>query len=351
MPYKITSRNNLDNENLQNMPAVLDGEFVDMGNVVESGIFMNESDILAWLESRLNSRNIIKNDILNKTFSIYEYTNDDYSDVMYKYSLRLKKQNEVNTTYVLNSVKKSSSFKKFNISDFSIHTLKDIQYSSDMFVYKYQLYEGIYPLDLDIQDTKENDYFSYVKTIYNQEAENHNKEYELIFATTKQDHRWIDIFLKKLNIIEQILDNMSNKKYNMILFNTNIHHTTMIKYIYDILVDDNDTNTRIKNLITDPIFFNQSVYQIRLNDTMLTWHASYSHIIRKYKLIPSKRFVDTVITFGINTLFKQYQTKDNLTQIIKNIETLYNISTPYVPTERSMQSQKSRFNKVIKYFT
>jgi hypothetical protein len=192
------------------------------------------------------------------------------------------------------------------------------------------------------------DYMQYVSAIHNldvntqRDVSDNRKEYDVIFSDPSD--KWLDYFIEKLEKLEMYLQFLSkggrgqfNLRYNgngraggqheirrQNLIN-DIHH--ILKSNTDMSGENSEDFRKISNLASDPLLFDGSVYQIRYNQTLLTWHAGYSQIIKDLRIIPSKKFCINVILFNFSDFFKQYQSVDSLNDLYQNLASVYQINT------------------------
>jgi hypothetical protein len=370
MIYKLASRDNIDSERFESWPAVLNNSFKKFNNMIEEPLFNSEDDILNWLESKCRTKSTnrytniqeFKNGDPNKLYSVYlckhenPYHNNETCDI-FLYSLRIKKPSEAFMTFTNERGKRiNSSFKKIDIQ---MPATEIFEFSSDIREIRKEYFEGIYPIDINYDDPKDVQYMEYVKKMHNYDNdENKNKEY---IMTIDDKTKWIDYFLHKLNHIEKYLRFFAEGGDIYININPSDVHNSLIDEIFKLL-DDNAKNTiedismqlKIKNLIVDPLLSEGEIFQVRHNKSLVTWHANYSHIIRKFKIIPSKQFVEMILNFNLSDFFKQVQSDDNLLSMINNIKEIYKINDvkQFVPKNdfKLLGKNPPKFQKIIKTF-
>lgn len=368
MPYKLASRDNINSEVLEVWPAVFDKSFTKFNNNVEKTIFNSETDILNWLESksRTKSKNrdtniqIFRNGDPNKLYSVYRCDHDtvthgnDIKDI-YIYSLRYRRPSEAYSTFMNeNGVRINSSFKKINIGR---HVEEQIDYSTDVCEIRLELFEGIYPLDIDKEDEKSREYMEFVSSIHKL-SEDKDSEYSIIYAEDSTVLLWLDIFLKKMELIEKFLEFFAAGGNIYVSLNVDAEHDAMTEYILKILSehresnDDLEVHGRLRNVVVNPILATGTIYQVRYDKTFLTWHVNYRHMINKYKFIPSKKFSELILNFNLSDFFKQMQSKENLTTMIKNLNEMYGIKNKKIISRKLLTKKKKppKFRKVTKSF-
>jgi hypothetical protein len=155
----------------------------------------------------------------------------------------------------------------------------------------------------------------------------------VVFSDTTD--KWLDHFLVKLEKIESYLRILSaggKGQFHIRYFgNSNasgqheIRRHNMIQEIkrilqlnVDMTQDTAEDFRKIDNLISDPLLYDGSVYQVRFADTLLTWHVNYSEVLRDLRIIPSKQFCLFVIMFDLSDFFKQNQPIEYLNQRIND---------------------------------
>jgi hypothetical protein len=255
------------------------------------------------------------------------------------YSVRVKRQAEAFITYANQKGDRiKSSFKKLeNITDFT-HNHDDslIDYSSDIRSISEAFYEGIYPLDPDETDQVYTRYLEFVKSVHTSDVDTNinAKEYSIVFAKEGFAIRWLDRFIKKLEIVEKYLEYFAKGGDIYMRIEKDIDHDEMLKYILQVLEDnrmgtpeDDILQTNVRNMIIDPYLCDGEIYQIRYNKSLMAWHKNYLHVIKKYRLMPSRQFAMVIMNFSLADFFRQIQSKDNLSIIVKNIEDIYGIRT------------------------
>jgi hypothetical protein len=166
-------------------------------------------------------------------------------------------------------------------------------------------------------------------------------EYDVIFSNPSD--KWLDFFINKLEKVETYLRFLAdggkgqfNIRYDGESKSGGQHEIRrqgLIQDIHRILEmnvdmswENSDAFRKISNLASDPILFDGNVYQVRFDQTLLTWHASYSQIIKDLRMIPSKSFCYYIIRFDLSDFFKQNQSLDVLTQLYQNLLSIYQIS-------------------------
>jgi len=376
MVYKLASRDNIDGERFEIWPAVLNNSFTKFNNAIEDHVFHSEDDILNWLESKSRTKSSLRttnsqdfrNGDPNKLYSVYKCEHKDTSmtecanDDVFLYSLRQKKPSETYMTFINEKGERiKSSFKKIDQRQYVELT----DYSSEMREIENTFFEGIYPLDIeDTKDQKYTTYMKYVNDIHELDTnENRQKTYDFIIGNSSLTTRWISLFLERLTQVENYLEFFSkggNIYYNI---NRDEDHEAMIKYILTILQrisKDSDENDKkqIRSIIIDPYLCDneKEIYQVRYNKKMITWNINYKHIIKQYNLIPSKEFAMMIMRFNLGDFYKQYQSNENLSTMIKNLEAIYGIDNgkfidePKMIVKRNNSYQTLHYKKLSKSF-
>lgn len=376
MKYKLACRENIDAQNLEIWPALLDDTFTKFGNIIIDNLFSSEDDVLNWLESKSRTKSFarqtnvqeFRNGDPNKLYSVYlcEHDNPTHGNEIndtYVYCLRFKKPSEAPDTFTNERGQRlQSSFKKINIP----LDIKDPvnNYSSKPREIKNEYYEGIYPLDINNNNILSKIYMEYVMKIHNLDTENDdNTGYVIVTADTiyNNSSTWLYNFTEKLELVEKYLRFFSEGGNTIVNLTKDNEQQSLIDYILKILdehkqdsIETHDVHNKLKNIVIDPILYNSEVYRIRYNKTYITWHKNYSNIIKLYKLIPSKTFSDIILNFTLADFYKQIQSKNQLMKLINNIETLYNIDNK--PHYRNIQymgkniTHKPKFNSVVRSF-
>lgn len=372
--YRVASRDNIDPDRFERWPAVLNRNFSKFNNTVEELTFASEESILNWLESRsrvksMNNTNMkgFKNGDPNKLYSVYrcnhdgDRTHDNTMDIHdeHLYSLRFKRPMEAHNTFANEKgVRMSSSFKKIDIQT---HVEEDIEFSKDIRNINKEYFEGIYPIEINETDELGKQYMTFVLKINNMDEENKNGEFTYTIA--EKTTKWIDTFLDKLNLVERYLEFFARGGNTFInINNQDEEKDIMVKHIFRLMAEnrlctkeDDEMQMSVKNLVNDPILFNGQIYQVRFNKSFLTWHKNYGHMIRKYRLMPSRVFANLILRFTLADFFKQYQTKENIYAMASNLEDIYNVKyignlKDRVRVVKAKEQKKTKFNTVIRAF-
>ncbi len=344
MIYKLASRDNIDSEKFETWPAVLMKGFTKFNNRVEEFTFCSEDELMCWLESRSRTKSTsrhtniqeFRNGDPNKLYSVYccEHENpthdqtDPYLYDNFLYSLRFKKPHETFMTFTNEKGSRvTSSFKKINIQN---QIRESVDHSSDIREIKNELFEGIYPIDVDSNDAMSVKYIEYVKRIHITDTEeNKNKDFSIVCSSNCHNSRWLENFLKILSRVEKYLEFFAKGGDIYVNLSKDDEHIELTERIINLINDnaqeDDEVHNKIKNLAKDPLLFNGEIYQVRFDKTLLTWHKNYSYIIKKYNLIPSEQFSELILHFNFSDFFKQIQSKENLQAMLKNIEDMYGI--------------------------
>jgi hypothetical protein len=359
MVYKLASRYNTGIAELDQWPAILDSTFTKFGNTTEQFVFKSEDEIFGWLENnsrvRESKRETIKQTFTNgdpsRIYAVY-YLNDMVKDssYIYIYQIRLKKLHEANSTYRDESgERRNSSFKKINIM---LHNISDeqIEYSSDVRNIGYEYFEGIYPLELN-NNSIEEEYLMFVNEVNDLELNgSNNEEYVVSYLTTLSPNSWMSEFLKKLKRVQTTLQYF---KQHPTQLDIEPQHVEKIKFIIDLLdhhqgttYADMENDRLIKNLVSDPLFFDGQVYQLRYNNSLLTWHRNLANIIETYRLVPSKQFCDLIMNFDISQFYLQLQPDQNLQKIIDNLQKIYGVVKQPTIMVASKQTNRYQIKRV-----
>ena len=372
MPYKLASRDNLNSDILDSWPAVLDESFTKFGNKIESQCFYSEDQIFNWLEAKCTTKNKhrltnmqkFRNGSPNKLYSVYFCPHDnphhgaEFNDV-HLYDLRSKKLHEAHSTYqTSNGDKLASSFKRMNKK---IVSKEKVEYSSSVRLIADQYYEGIYPLDVNQDAQDETQFMDFVTKIHNSDIdENLEKDYSIVVADNSYVSKWLEIFIKKLRLVEKYLQFFAAGGRGDVVIESSELHDSKIQYIMRLLsehregtVEDAIDHNKIINLVIDPHLYDGQVFQIRYKDTLLTWHKNYSTILEKYQMIPSEEFSELILNFSLADFFKQRQKDESLDQIIKNMEEYYGVNRSIMNTRfvgRSGRIRQPRYHKITKSF-
>ena len=202
---------------------------------------------------------------------------------------------------------------------------------------------------------RNDDFMGFVRAIHTMDSQQNRSsagaEYDVIFSDPSD--KWLDHFCDKLEQVEKYLRFLaiggrgqfhlryhrglgtyiqSNDQYE-------IKRKSLIEEIHSILEANRDLTKetsddflRISNLVTDPLLFDGNLYQVRYDETLMTWHAQYSRIIRELRVIPSKQFCIFIIAFDLSDFFAQKQSVDVLEELHHRMSELY-----YVPERRKVK--------------
>ncbi len=398
MIYKLASRDNINSENFESWPAVLNKTFTLFNNHVEELIFYSEDEVLNWLESKSRTKSAsrsanmqeFRNGDPNKLYSLYccDHSNPyhDQNDLVstpyssgntnkgqdqmedndcFMYSLRIKKPHEAYMTFMNEkSTRIKSSFKKIDVQ---LVVKEQVEHSSDIREIRKEYYEGIYPLEIDTTDHQSVKYMEYVNSVNEKDTdENKEKNYSIVTLTAfPGGSKWLDNFIRRLSHLEKFLDFFARGGNTFVNIMKDEEQIVLNQYILKLLSDnqqntpeDDDLQTKVKLLICDPVLYTNEKYQVRCGRTLISWHKNYKYIIEKYNLIPSIQFSKIVLNFNLCDFFKQSQSKENLRIMIKNIEEIYGIKKKnveknmYMPNNMIIKNKTShsKFNTIVKSF-
>jgi hypothetical protein len=191
------------------------------------------------------------------------------------------------------------------------------------------------------------------------------RTFDVVFSDTTD--KWLDHFLTKLEKVEsylRILATGGRGQFNLRYSgNSNaggqheIRRQNMIQEIKRVLQSNVDMTQetaedfrKIDNLISDPLLFDGNVYQIRYANTLLTWHANYSEVLKDLRIIPSKQFSLFIIMFDFSDFFKQNQPIEYLTQIYESLMSVYQVQAPETRRVRYVKGKTSKVRKVTRRF-
>jgi hypothetical protein len=347
MIYKLASRDNTYSERFEAWPAVLNNLFTKFNNTIEEHTFCSEDDVLNWLESKSRTKSNnrytnsqeFKNGDPNKLYSVYccEHQNPNHGPELrdtFLYNLKYKKPHETWMTFINEKgTRNKSSFKKINIRH---NTKEEVEYSSDVREIGKVFFEGIYPIIVDENDKIETVYMKFVKSIHDLDSPE-NKKLEYSVVVMNKATRWIDLFLERLEHVEKILEFFARGGDTIVSLYDNEsqnfqEHRALVQHIFKLMEDnklntpdDNEMQISVRNIVTDPLLCTDEIYQVRYQESLITWHRNYSYMIRKYNLVPSKQFSNMILNFNLSDFFKQIQTKENLLTLINNLEEIYGI--------------------------
>lgn len=378
MIFKLASRDNINSEIFESWPAVLNKTFSLYNNHVEELTFCSEDEVLNWLESKSRTKSASRNTNMqefrngdpNKLYSLYccEHSNpyhdqNDGNEDFFMYSLRIKKPHEAYMTFMNEkSTRIKSSFKKIDIQ---IVIKEQVEHSSDMREIKREFYEGIYPLEIDPVDHISTQYMDFVNKINDKDTdENKEKDYSIV-TLPSGGSKWLDNFVRKLSHLEKYLDFFARGGNTFVNISRDDEQIILKQYILKLLADnqtdnpdDEELQTKVKLLISDPVLCSNEIYQIRHGRALISWHKNYKYVIEKYNLIPSAQFSKIILNFNFSDFFKQAQTKENLRVMAKNIEEIYGIKKKhneknmYMPNNMIIRNKvnQSKFHTTIKSF-
>ena len=176
MPYKLASRENVNSDKFELWPAVLNVSFAKFGNRIEPYNFNTDDEIIRWLDSKCKTKILDRitnlqdfcNGDPNRLYSVYKCDHSDKKQCYrYMYSLRFRKSSEAIMTYLNDKGDRiKSSFKKIDSGIEFFNNDSDIVYSSDIRQINGELYEGIYPIDIDEHDPNHVNYMNYVNHMH-----------------------------------------------------------------------------------------------------------------------------------------------------------------------------------------
>jgi hypothetical protein len=362
--YILVSRDNVMSSIAENFEPIMDEKYIEFNNHINTTTFFSEKDIVLWIENKNRKKrdyrsNTIKTNKIRKhdegkykmshletLYGVYKY---DKITKEYEYMYSLKKKLILDSKERLNltNMKIQSNLKKININNAKLPKLDDFKYSSEPIVIMNQLYEGIYPLNM--KESQKNDkiiieYNDYVKNIHEYNKEKH-LDTELLIIDDKNTKKNQLVLVNKLKKIEKLLRDISNMVNHIFLPKNNNKRLELIKSIRMLLIN-NDLDESFKNdlinLIIDPIFFNDEIYQIKYNNQIITWHKFYSDILVKSPLMCSKLFANFIIDFNISYLTKQYQSYENIEKIFNNLKNTLNITVEQ-PKIQKFKKIRARF--------
>jgi hypothetical protein len=376
--YRIASRNNINGDKFDIWPAVLNSSFDEFDNKIESCTFRTENDIYEWLDAKrrtLDRTKQTKNQEIcngdpNRIYSVYMCNHTDTThinsepDMMDKflYNLRLKKQSETPTIYQTEKgTKRNSTFTKIlaNMDFNNIDT--EMMYSSQPIIINGEMYEGIYPIGSESTDQIDQivqEYQNYVANVRDIDIAKSDNKIDMVLVDSPYGRRWLNDFLKKLNFVEIYLNFFAKGGDIFIKLNQDQSRHLMIKYIYDLLdrcrldtPEDDLFQQSVRNMIDDPVLYQNPQFQIRCDKTLISWNKNYSHVLRSYGLIPSKTFADAIMNFNLMSFYRQRHDIQNLQSVIGNLEIIYNVNL-----SRSMQISlltapiRSKFKTISRSF-
>ncbi len=373
MVYKLTSRDNIDSDKFETWPAELSLSVDICNNKIIPHIYHSIDDILNWLECKsrgaiLNNKiNVqeFKNGDPNKMYSVYECNHEENSHGnelkdKYLFSFRQKKPHEAFSTFMNEKGERvKSSFKKININN---ETIDDVEnYSSSVREIQHCHYEGILPYDIDENNPIEKGYMLFVTSVNNMDKEeNKEKNYSIIYSDARHITSWLDCFIEKLDKVEKFLDFFARGGNMYFHLKRDPHNDGIINQINYMIAEcddkglDEETISTINNIMKDPLISTSDIYQIRYGKSFLTWHRNYIHMLKQYKIIPSKEFADVINNFNLSDFFKQIQTKENLMKILNNLMEFLDV-TPKNNIDNyrligKTVTPKPKFHKVTKSF-
>ena len=192
-----------------------------------------------------------------------------------------------------------------------------------------------------------------------------DRTFDVVFSDPSD--KWLDHFLSKLEKIESYLRILSTggrgqfhlrysgssnaggqheiKRQNMIQDIKRILRSNI-----DMTQETADEFRKIDNLVTDPLLFDGNVYQVRYDNTLLTWHSNYSEVMRDLRIIPSKHFSIFVTMFDFSDFFKQNQPIEHLATIYENLMSMYQIHAQEARRVKFVKNKSSKIRKVTRKF-
>lgn len=383
MNYKLAFRDNIDSDRFESWPAVLDKSFTKFNNSISDITFSSEDAVLNWLESKSRSKSSSRNTNIqdfrngdpNKLYSIYmcEHSNVNHGPEIHDkfiYSLRIKRGSESFSTFVNEKgVRLNSSFKRIDKKfEYDTYVSSDdrMNYSSEPRIINKSFYEGVFPLEQNDSDPLHKRYMDYAKSINSMDTdENRAKKYPVVYMENTHGSRWLDSFVKKLEHVEKYLEFFSKGGNILMNINKDPEHDVMLRYIFQLLddnrqntVEDDDAQLSIRNMMIDPYLSSLEIFQVRYNNSLITWHRNYIYLIRRYNIVPSKQFADMILNFNITDFYKQNRSRDNLLAMIKNLEEIYGIDNTrnveqtitFIKNRALKDENKERFHTVVRAF-
>lgn len=196
------------------------------------------------------------------------------------------------------------------------------------------------------REHRNDDFMGFVRAMHTLDSKANRSsasaEYDVIFSNSSD--KWLDHFCDKLEKVELYLRYIAKggrgqfhlryhrgqKSYIKSESQYEVKRKGYIEDIHAILGANTDLTRetaedfrRVSNLVTDPPLFDGSTYQVRYDETLLTWHANYSEIIRELRIVPSRRFCVFIIAFDLSDFFGQNQSLDILAELHGRLSTLY----------------------------
>lgn len=388
--YIVVSRDNVRGNVLEKFPPIIDENYKDFNNKIITSKFHNESEIVLWLENsdkkdanqnsnnnkrsirrnilsasevlsidklrqNSNRRNLNTSKSIDKIYGVYLFDKEK-NETKYMYSLRKKLPNESLTILRKNDKKIFSIYKRVNENKLSNFNLDDFEYSSDPIKISCQKYEGIYPLNLEIDKNNKDvimEFIDFVKDIYKNEKI--NVKLRDISIIDDIGSRQLQLSLvTKLKSIEKLLIDITSRNDTIFKPSNNRKRDDLIKYTINLLRKYNKESglgDDILSLIMDPVLFNGEIYQIRFENELITWHKNYSDILLKYSVMPSKFFTKMILDLDISDLTKLFQSYDNILKITINLEKYFDINVqnenqrkPIIIPRRKFKKLQAKFN-------
>lgn len=285
-----------------------------LNNMTVDKLFIDTNDIYEFIKLQ-NSTNVMPDQHYNSLYTIYRENDTGWEP---HYSLRPKLFHEANINY-LNDKGVRDILPYVHVEIPRIIIDPQIIYSTPMIrlnTKKYMSYfEGIFPLTINSRQDK---YYmnEYVQPI-SKFIDTAQTEIKLVKYNPNKKPSWLPGFLEKLVLIQVELEKIS---YNNGFFDQPTDYFKMIDQlkksyaIYNTFQENGkitfpmngDLNASIKQILFIPIFYDGSLYQIKYNEKIITWHKLYQYMIDKNNWVPSKDFFDMVSNVNIFTWSLQY---------------------------------------------
>ena len=287
-----------------------------LNNTPIGKLFIDINDIYEFIKLQ-NSIQVLPDQHNNKLYTIYRESTMGWEPF---YSLRPKLFNEAPINYMNDRGERdiipvvNVELPRIIIDPQIIYSTPMIKLNTKKFI---SYFEGIYPLAINSRQDRvyRNDYVLPISNF----IDTTTTEIKLAKYNPNPNKKpvWLSGFFEKLVSIQVELEKIS---YNNGLFDLPDDYFKMIDQInklytiYNTNLKDGKITTPINGelvitiheILANPIFYDGSVYQIKYNQMIITWHKLYQNMIDINKWVPSKDFFDMVYNVNILTWSLQY---------------------------------------------
>jgi len=322
--FRLATRDMRGDQWSNKWPALLDYTIVVptdapffLNNLTIDTRFDNINNIYEFIKLQDTMQTLPDNN-MNLLYSIYQMTGETIWEPFY--SMRPKLFNESDTHYTNDLGERSViSYVRVDANTIIIDPATPISYSTPMIMLntsKYISYfEGVFPLTIN---NKKDSYYkkSYVLPL-SEFINTDMTEIKLSTYNSNKKPSWISGFLEKLELIQVELEKIS---YNKGFFEQSgeylklIEQINQLNAIYKTYLSEGKITFPMSQELVDilkeiqavPVFYDGSIYQLKYNQKIITWHQLYGYMIDINRWVPSQEFFDMVSAINIFTWKQQY---------------------------------------------